>query len=79
MCSVTQSCPTLCNPMEAHQAPLSMGFPRYEYCNRLPLPSLGDLPDPGIDPLSLTSLALAGRIFITSTTWGAPKEFRGGK
>ena len=33
----------------ACQAPLSMEFPRQEYC-RLPLPSPGDLPHPGIEP-----------------------------
>ena len=32
----------------AHQAPLSMGFPRQEYWSGLPFPSPGDLPDPGI-------------------------------
>ena len=36
----------------AHQAPLSMGFPRQEYCSGLPLPTPGDLPDPGIEPES---------------------------
>ena len=36
--------------MVAHQAPLSMGFPRQEYWSRLPFPSQGDLPDPGIEP-----------------------------
>ena len=34
---------------EAHQAPLSMKFPRHEYWNGLPFPSPGDLPDPGIE------------------------------
>ena len=34
----------------AHQAPLSMGFPRQEYWSGLPFPSPGDLPDPGIEP-----------------------------
>ena len=34
----------------AHQAPLSMGFSRQEYGRGLPLPSPGDLPDPGIKP-----------------------------
>ena len=29
----------------AHQAPLSMGFPRQEYWSGLPFPSPGDLPD----------------------------------
>ena len=33
----------------AHQAPLSMGFSRQEYCSGLPFPSPGDLPDPGIE------------------------------
>jgi len=46
----------------AHQAPLSMGFPRQEYWNRLPFSSPGDLPDSGIE---LTSPALAGRFFTT--------------
>ena len=32
------------------QAPLSMGFSRQEYWSGLPLPSPGDLPDPGIQP-----------------------------
>ena len=34
----------------AHQAPLSMGFPRQENWSGLPSPSPGDLPDPGIEP-----------------------------
>ena len=34
----------------AHQAPLSMGFPRQEYWSGLPFPSPGDLPHPGIEP-----------------------------
>ena len=37
----------------AHQAPLSMGFPRQEYGSGLPFPSPGDLLDPGIKPGSL--------------------------
>ena len=40
----------------APQAPLSMGFSRQEYWSGLPFPSLGDLPDPGIEPVSLESL-----------------------
>ena len=38
----------------AHQAPLSMGFSRQEYCNGLPFPSPEDLPNPGIEPGSCT-------------------------
>ena len=36
----------------AHQALLSMGFPRQEYWSGLPFPPPGDLPDPGIEPRS---------------------------
>ena len=36
----------------AHQAPLSMGFPRQEYWTGLPCPSPEDLPNPGIKPRS---------------------------
>ena len=42
-----------------------MGFPRQEYWSGLPCPSLGDLPDPGIET---TSPALAGRFFTTGNT-----------
>ena len=63
----------LCDAMAgASQAPLSMGFSRQEYWSGLPLPSLQDLPDLGIKCVSLTSPALAGRFFTTSTTWEAP-------
>ena len=51
---VAQSCLTLCNPVDCSpQAPPSMGFSRQEYWSVLPLPSPGDLPDPGIEPVSL--------------------------
>ena len=50
----------------AHQAPLSMGFPRQEYWSGLTCPPLEDLPDPGTKPVSLTSPALADRFFMTS-------------
>ena len=52
----------------AHQAPLSVGFSRQEYWNGLPCPPPGYLPDPGIEPVSLTSPALAGGFFTTSAT-----------
>ena len=38
-----------------------MGFSRQEYWSRLPFLSQGDLPYQGIEPVSLTSPALAGR------------------
>ena len=52
----------------AHQAPLSTGFSRQEYWSRLPFPSPGDLPDPGIEP---ASPALA-RGFFTPEHQGSP-------
>ena len=55
----------------ARQAPLSMGFSRQEYWSVLPFPSSGDLPDPGIKPVSLMSPALASGFFITSAPWEA--------
>ena len=53
----------------AHQAPLSMGFSRQGYWSGLPFPSPGDLPNPGIEPGSLMSPALADGFFTTSATW----------
>ena len=35
-----------------HQAPLSMGFSRQEYCPGLPCPPPGDLPNPEMEPMS---------------------------
>ena len=54
-----------------------MGFFRQEHWSGLPCPSPGDLPNPGIEPMSLTSPALAGRLFFTSddsiVILGSPK------
>ena len=49
------------------QAPLSMEFSRQEYWSRLPFPPPGDLPDPGIEPMSPLSPAMAGGFFTTET------------
>ena len=49
----------------AHQASLSMGFSRQEYWSGLPFPPAGNLPDPGIKPISPVSSALVGRFFTT--------------
>ena len=53
-----------CSPINyiAQQTPLSMGFPRQEYLNRLPFSSPGNLPNPGSKPLSP---ALADGFFST--------------
>ena len=50
------------------QAPLSMEFPRQEYWSGLQFPPPGDLPDPGIEPSSPVSPALAGDFFTTGVT-----------
>ena len=55
----------------AHQAPLSMEFPKQEYWSGLPFPSPGHLPDPGTKPSSLESPALAGGFLTRSATWEA--------
>lgn len=47
----------------ACQAPLSMGFSRQEYSSGFPGSPPGDLPNPGIEPESLRSPALAGGFF----------------
>ena len=59
----TKSCPALATPWSVvYQAPLAMGFSRQESWSGLPFPSPGDLPDPGIEPVSP---ALAGGFFTT--------------
>ena len=56
----------------AHQAPLSVGFPRQEYGSRLPFSTQGDLPDPGIEP---ASPALTGGFFTTEPPGKYPLNF----
>ena len=51
-----------------HQTPLSMEFSRQEYWSGLPFPTPGDLPDLGIESVSLVFPALAGGF---CTTWEA--------
>ena len=53
----------------ARQAPLSIGFSRQKYWKGLSYPSPGDLPNPGIEPESLESPALAGEFFTSSASW----------
>ena len=69
---VTQSCLTLCDPMDCSPSGSSVhGILQAGLWSGLPLPSPGDLPDTGIKPRSLTSPALAGR-FFTTTAPGKP-------
>ena len=51
-----------------------MGFSRQEDWSGLPCSPLGDLPQPGIEPRSLTSPALAGMLFTAITIWEAPEN-----
>ena len=59
----------------ALQVPLSMGLSLQEYWNGLPFPPPGDLPNPGIELLSLMSPALPGEFFTTSTSWEAVNSY----
>ena len=52
------------------QAPLSMGFSQQEYWSGLPFPPPGDLPDPGIEPVSPASSALQAD-FLPLSHWGS--------
>ena len=71
-----QSCLTLCNPLDCSPpgSPV-MGFSRQEYWSELSCSLPGDLPDAGIEPVFLMSPALAGGLFIMSTTWEAPDSW----
>ena len=60
-----QSCPILCDLMDHSQASLSKRFSKQEYWSGLLCPPSGDLSDPGIGHVSLTSPALTGRFFTT--------------
>ena len=60
--------------MVAFQASLSIGFSRQEYESGLPCLPPEDLPNPGIEPTSLTSPALTVTLFTTSATWEALGE-----
>ena len=63
LCMYALSWLTICNTMTvAHQAPLSVEFPKQEYWSGLPLSTPRDLPDLGFEPKSPT---LTGRFFAT--------------
>ena len=74
----SDSCSVMSNSLQPHgivrQAPLSMGFSRQECWSGLPFPPPGDLPNPGIEPVSFVSPALAGR-FVTTVPPKKPFEF----
>ena len=58
----------------ACQAFLYIEFSRQAYWSGLPFPTAENLPDPGIEPASLASPALAGEIFTTAPP-EKPKTF----
>ena len=58
----------------ALQAPLSIGFPRKEYGSGLPFPPPGDLPDPGIEPLSFFISCIGRQILYHCAAWEAPSS-----
>ena len=57
----------------AHQAPLSMGFPRQEYWDGLPFPSPWDHPNPWTE---LAAPASAGRFFTAEPPGSLSVEVR---
>ena len=68
VCVFALSCVQLFVPpwTAAHQAPLFMEFSRHEYWSGLPFPPLGELPDPGIEPVSPAPPAFSGGFFTTA-------------
>ena len=76
-CVSVRSIMSDCDPMDCSPpgSILSMEFSRQEYWNGLPFPPPGDLPNPGIKPVSLESPALAGR-FFTTVLPGKPYLYR---
>ena len=71
LCAQLLSCVRLFyNPMDCTPPPpprllCPWDFPARILWSRLPFPNPGDLPNPGIEPASLMSPALAGRFFTT--------------
>jgi len=61
------------------QAPLSVGFSRQEYWSGFPCSPPGNLPDPGIEPMSLTSPALAGGFFTLVSPRKTPQSMHAAK
>ena len=67
---IVQSCPTLCDPMDCSLPSSSVhGILQARIWEWAAMPSSRDLPDPGIEPMSLAALALADGFFTSSATW----------
>ena len=73
-CSVTSSCPTLCDLMDCSQPGSSVhGIFQARILEWVAISSPGDLPDPGIEPRSLASPAFVGRFFTTAPPGKPPR------
>ena len=65
-----QACPTLCDHTDCSLPGSSAhGILQARILEWVAMFSSKDLPNPGIEPASLMSLALAGGLFPTNTTW----------
>ena len=68
-----QSCLTLCDPVDCNPPDSSVrGISQARVLERVATSFSRGIPVPGIEPVSLTSPALAGRVFTSSATWEAP-------
>ena len=74
MCA--QSCLILATMDWLSVAPLSLEFFRPEYCSRLPFSFPGDLPNPGIKPLSPTSPAHRQILYHLSHWWSPKSQYQ---
>ena len=77
LCVVAQSCPAFCNPGDCSLPGTSVGFSRWEYWSGLPCPPPTGLPDPGIEPVSLSPswLYFVEILSVTITmNWGKSTE-----
>ena len=74
VCMLSRVCLFVTPQTLAHQAPLSMGFPRQGYWSGLPFPSSENLPDPGIEPGSpalqaVFTTELPGKVYVLNITF----------
>ena len=77
VCVCVHSCLTLCDPMVCSPPGSSVhGSFQAGILSGLPFPTPRDLPNPGIEPSSLVSPALAGGFFTTNVTWEASVRCR---
>ena len=73
-----QSCPTLCDPMDCSMPGSSVHIIlQARILDQVPCPSPGNLPDPGIQPVSPAVPALAGRLFTIENHQGMVIPMRG--